>query len=197
MLELGFGRLESEPDCFVKKGVSSTQGHDNCGCACGRSPECWEAITSRQLFVQLEETLKLKRVEFIENGKSVLLLGDYITKIKDKVTLKSKDAYVDNMLAMLGMESCKPTSTPMVRKESAANGDQEMLEGSEAETYRSVVSILMYFKRHRFDLRCAAKSVAMAISSPTKGHMRRLKRVLRYIQGTRDMHLELIRPENS
>ena len=79
-------------------------------------------------FVQLEKTLKLKRVEFIENGKSVLFLGDYITKFKDKITLKSKDTYVDNMLTMLGMENCKPTSTPMVRKESAANDDQEMLE---------------------------------------------------------------------
>ena len=95
---------------------------------------------------------------------------------------------------MLGMESCKPTSTPMVRKEFASNDDQEMLEGSEAETYRSVVGILMYFKRHRFDLHYAAKSLAMASSSPTKGHMRRLKRVLRYFQGMRDMHLELVRP---
>ena len=77
---------------------------------------------------------------------------------------------MDNMLAMLGMESCKPTSTPMVRKESATNDDEEM-------------GILMYFERHRFDLHYAAKSLAMASSSPTKGHMRRLKRVLRYIQG--------------
>ena len=113
--------------------------------------------------------LKLKRVEFIEKGKSVLFLSDCITKFKDKITLKSKDAYVDNMLTSTGMESCKPTSTPMVRKESAANGDEEMLEGSEAETYRSVVGILMYFRRHRFDLHYAAKSLAMASSSPTKG----------------------------
>ena len=108
-------------------------------------------------FVQLEKTLKLKRVEYIENGKSVLFLGDYITKFKDKITLKSKDAYVDNMLAMLGMESCKRTSTPMVRKESASNDDQEMLEGSEAEMYRSVLGMLMYFKRHRFDFHYAEK----------------------------------------
>ena len=79
-------------------------------------------------------------------------------------------------------------------KESVANDAQEMLEGSEAETYRSIVGILMYSKRHRFDLHYAAKSLAMASSSPTKGHMRRLKRVLRYIQGTRDMHLELVQP---
>ena len=135
MLELGFERLESKSGCFVKEEVSHL---DN-------------------FFVQLEKTLKLKRVEFIEIGKSVLFLGDYITKFKDKITLKSKDANVDNMLAMLGMESCKPTSTPMVRKESAANDDQEMLEGSEAETYRPVVGILMSFKRHRFHLQYAAK----------------------------------------
>ena len=78
------------------------------------------------------------------------------------ITLKSRDTNVSNMLTMLGMESCKPTSTPMVRKESAANDDQEMLEGSEAEAYRSVVGILMNFKRHRFDLHYAAKSLAMA-----------------------------------
>ena len=121
-------------------------------------------------------------------------MGDYITKYKDKVTLKSKGTYVDNMLTMLSMEGCKPTDTPMVRKESVANGDEELLEGPEAETYRSVVGILMYFKRHRFDLHNVGKSLAMASSSPTKGHMRHLKRVLRYVQGTRDMHLELIRP---
>ena len=160
MLELGFERLESEPGCFAKKGV--------------RHKDTTKVVYVDDLlsvrkrkhldnfFVQLEKTLKLKRVEFIENRKSVLFLGDYIAKFKDKVTLKSKDAYVDNMLAMLGMESCKPTSTPMVRKESAANDDQEMLNGSEAETYRSVVGILMYFKRHRFDLHHAAKSLAMA-----------------------------------
>ena len=80
-------------------------------------------------FLHLEKTLTLKRVEYIENGKSVLFLGDYNTKYKDKVAVKRKDAFVDNVLAMLGMEGCKPTSTPMVRKESAANGDEEMLQG--------------------------------------------------------------------
>ena len=128
-------------------------------------------------FVQLEKTLKLKRVEFIEIGNSVLFLRDYIKKFKDKITLKSKDTCVDIMVTMLGMENCKPTNTPMVRKESVANDDQEMLEGSEAETYRSIVGILMYSKIHLFDLHYAAKSLAMASSSPTKSHMRRLKRV--------------------
>ena len=189
MLELGFERLESESGCFVKKGVT----HKDTIIVVVHVDDLLSVGKRKHLdnfFVPLEKTLKLKRVEFIENGKSVLFLGDYI----DKITLKSKDPYVDNMLAMPGMESCKPRSTPMVRKRVCGKRRPIELEGSEAETYRSVVGILMYFKRHRFDLHHAAKSLAMASSSPTKGHMRRLKRVLRYVRGTRDMHLELVRP---
>ena len=111
----------------------------------------------------------------------MLFSGEYITKYKDKVTLKSKDAYVDKHAGDAGRGGLR---TPMVRKESAANGDEDMLEGPEAETYRSVVGILMYFKRHRFTRQ-----------TNQRGHMRRLKRVLRYIQGTRDVHLELVRPQ--
>ena len=55
MLELGLERLESEPGCFVKKGVSHK---DHCGCACGRSPECWEAKTSRQLLSPIGEDVE-------------------------------------------------------------------------------------------------------------------------------------------
>ena len=130
----------------------------------------------------------------------MLFLGDHITRYKDRSTLKSKHAYVDNMLAMLSMEGSKPTDTPMVRKESATNGDEELLDRSESETYRSIVGILMYYilmyyKRHHFDLHYSAKTLTTASSSPTRSHMRRLK--LRYIQGTRDAHLELDRPWSS
>ena len=54
-------------------------------------------------FAKLEKALKLNRVEYSENGKSVLFLGDHISKYKEKVTIKCKDAYVDNMLATMGI----------------------------------------------------------------------------------------------
>ena len=52
-----------------------------------------------------------------------------------------------NMSAMLSMEGCKPTDALMVLKECAENGDEELLERSESETYRSLVGILTCFKR--------------------------------------------------
>ena len=45
---------------------SRPQGHDHCGCACGRSSECWEANTYLDNFyVQLEKMLKLKQVSVV------------------------------------------------------------------------------------------------------------------------------------
>ena len=106
MLELGFERLESKPGCFVKKGVR----HKDTIIVVVHVDDLLSVGKVNHLdnfSVQLEKTLKLKRVEFIENGKSVLFLGDYITKFKDKITLKSKDTHADDMLTMLGMENCK------------------------------------------------------------------------------------------
>ena len=100
MLELGFERLESEPGCFVKKGVT----HKDTIIVVVHVDDLLSVGKRKHLdnfFVQMEKTLKLERVKFVENGKSVLFLGDYITKFKDMITVKSKDTYVDNMHTML------------------------------------------------------------------------------------------------
>ena len=65
MLELGFERLESEPGCFVKKGVSHKDTiivvvHVDNLVSVGKRKHL------DNFFVQLEKTLKLKRVEFID-----------------------------------------------------------------------------------------------------------------------------------
>ena len=70
MLDLGFERLESEPGCFVKKGAAPKDtiivvGHVDDLLSVGKRKHL------DNFFVQLEKTLKLKRVEYIENGKSV------------------------------------------------------------------------------------------------------------------------------
>ena len=41
-----------------------------------------------RFFMQLAEKLKIKHIVYLDDGKPVLFLGDYITKYKDKITLK-------------------------------------------------------------------------------------------------------------
>ena len=141
-------------------------------------------------FVQFLKTkLKLKRVEHVQLGKPFAFLGDEITIHPNKVTIKAKDEYVDNMLDIMGMKNCRTVDTPMVHKESPEEGDDIPLTEDEQKKYQVVCGILMYYKRHRFDLHYAGKSLAMHASTATQLDMRRLKRVLRYCLKTRDMEL--------
>ena len=99
MLNLNSARLESELLCFVKKGVTPKDSiivvvHVDDLLSVGKREKL------DRFFAQLAETLKIKHIEYIENGKPVLFLGDYITKCKDKITLKSKDTYVDGYVLL-------------------------------------------------------------------------------------------------
>ena len=74
MLELGFERLESEPGCFVKNGVS----HKDTIIVVVHVDDLLSVGKRKHLdnfFVQLERTLKLKRVEHIDNVKISVVLG--------------------------------------------------------------------------------------------------------------------------
>ena len=200
MLDLGFECLESEPGCFVKKGVSlkdttSVVVHVDDLLSVGMRKHL------DNFFVQLEITLKLKRVKYIENGKSVLFVVSAIILVTTSQSSRTISPSRARMRMWITCPRCWAWTAANRRthrwceRSLQQTTTKRCCKELRAETYRSVVGILMYFKRHRFDLHHVAKTLAMANSSPTKGHMRRLKRVLRYIHGTRDMHLELVRPQ--
>ena len=83
MLGLGSMRLESEPGCFVKKGATLKNSlivvvHVDDLLSVGKREKL------DKFFAQLAGTLKIKHVEYIEIGKSVLFLGDHITKVQEQ-----------------------------------------------------------------------------------------------------------------
>ena len=84
-----FVRWASEPGSFVKKGA--TQKDTTIGIV--HVDDLLSVGKRKNLdnsFLQLAGTQKLKRVEHMEIGKSVLFLGGHITRYKDRITLKSK-----------------------------------------------------------------------------------------------------------
>ena len=132
MLNLNFVRWASGPGCFVTQGATPEDTiivivHVDDLLSVGQRKNL------DNFLVQLARTWKLQRVEYFEIARSVLSLGDHITRYKDRISLKSRKAYEDNMPAMLSMEGCKPTDTPMVRKEPRANIDEELLKRSESD----------------------------------------------------------------
>ena len=79
LLDLNFERLESETGCFVKKGATPKDSiilvvHVDDLLSMGRREKLDKFLE------QVAETLKIKQKEYIENGKSVPFLCDYITK---------------------------------------------------------------------------------------------------------------------
>ena len=123
MLDLNSERLESEPGCFVKKGATPKDSiivvvHVDDLLSVGKREKL------DRFFMQLAEKLKIKHREYLEDSKPVLFLGDYITKYKDKITRKSKDTYVDNMLTMLTMEGCNPDVFQETSFRSALRGEK-------------------------------------------------------------------------
>ena len=87
----------------------------------------------------------------------------------------------------LGMQDCKPVKTPI----SAGNKLVKATEQDECvdqKQYQSAVGSLMYLAvSTRPDISYSVGSLARFNSKPTKEHWVALKRVLRYLKGTKDL----------
>ncbi len=172
--QVGLQRLVTEPGAFVnvERGVFMIVHVDDMYISAGKR-------VLQELVQFFSNPFKLKRVDFLERGAPFSFLGDEITLYDDKVTIRTKDEYVDNMLNIMGMTGCRTVDTPMVPKEASDEYDNEPLEPEVQKKFQMVVGILMYYRRHRYDLHYAAKSLAMRASAATGVDMKRLKRVLR------------------
>nr|GEU65143.1 retrovirus-related Pol polyprotein from transposon TNT 1-94 [Tanacetum cinerariifolium] len=80
------------------------------------------------------------------------------------------------------MESCDPVGTPMEIKDKL---DQDQ-NGSpvDATKYRSMIGALMYLTSSRLDIVHATCLCARYRAKPTEKHLKELKRIFRYLQGT-------------
>ena len=95
--------------------------------------------------------------------------------------------YFDKILARVGMTDCKPARTPYSETQSKQTSDNESIDKNE---YLEHIGMLNYpAVLTRPDLLYALSRLAQKCSNPTKGDMRRVTRVFRYINGTKDLGL--------
>nr|GEV50333.1 copia protein [Tanacetum cinerariifolium] len=97
-------------------------------------------------------------------------------------TSSSGDASSASLTYKFGMDSCDPVDTPMVDR---LKLDEDPLGIPVDQTqFRSMVGSLMYLTANRPDLVFAVCMCARYQASPTKKHLKALKRVFRYLRGT-------------
>ena len=137
---------------------------------------------------------KLKsKFKMEDMGKLKDLLGIKIVQQSDKVML-TQDGYITKVLEKFNMKHCKPVSTPMVPNENIheykkLNNDEDTPQG-----YRELIGSLLYLANGtRPDIAFAVNQLSQYVTNPTLQHWTALKRILRYVQGTKSLGLEYIR----
>ena len=96
--------------------------------------------------------------------------------------------HVEKALALMGMEGCKEAPTPMVSEiaKTELENDAE-LDAEKAKLYRSITMLLMYFVVDIFVAQYAVKELSREMQKPQESSWNRLKRVLRFLQGCKDL----------
>lgn len=137
---------------------------------------------------KLSESFKMKDL-----GEVSSFLGLDITRCLDNGTLElSQQAYIEKVLARFGMKDCKPVATPM-----DVNCKWKKSNIPTDEPFKELLGSLQYLTiMSRPDITIAVSILSQFQSSPGKEHWDGLKRILRYLQGTKSMKMVYTRDKD-
>ncbi len=126
-----------------------------------------------------------KRFKMEDCGEASICLGLEIRRDRPKKLLHlSQQRYAEKILHRFGMEDSKPVVTPMEGQLLQSDIEGEPFDSSK---YRKAVGSLMYLAvGTRPDISFAISRLAQYVESPTQKLWVAIKRVLRYICGTKN-----------
>jgi histone deacetylase 1/2 len=112
-------------------------------------------------------------------------LGIEVQKTDQGLCLSQKK-YTADLLQRAGMIRCKPVTTPLSSSSKMSVIDGTPLGQEDATKYRSIVGALQYLTLTRPDISYSVNKVCQYLHSPTTSHMSAVKRILRFLQHTRN-----------
>lgn len=145
--------------------------------------------SSKSLLEKITSSLK-KEFPMSDLGRLKFFLGIKVDYNKAGLFL-SQSHYAAEIIARAGMTECKPISTPadVNTKLSADTGDRI----DNPKQYRSLAGALQYLTFTRPDITYAVQQMCLFMHDPRQQHLTALKRIVRYIQGTKGHGLQLYR----
>jgi len=128
----------------------------------------------------------------VQRGQIHEYLGmtlDYTTK--GKVTFKMDD-YISRLMAEVPEDMNGTATTPAANYLFQTNPDAKKLNKQTSELYHYLVAKLLYLcKRVRPDIMTAVAFLTTRVSSPDQDDYNKLSRCIKYLRGTKDLHLTL------
>lgn len=196
--------LKQSPRCWNKKFVSRILG---IGFIQSKADPCIfykleedKSITIIAIFV--DDGLVIGKEESVIKYKSLLMeefksrdlgpvshiLGVKVERNNDKLMM-SQESFITKLLEVNGMKDCKPISTPLPTKIERDN-KEALTPYSDITNYQSMVGSLIYLSNTtRPDIAFTVHILAKKMVRPSVYDVVLVKRVFRYLQGTKDLAL--------
>lgn len=143
-------------------------------------------FTSQQIIKDwLKENLK-QHFEMKDLGEASQCIGLNITRTGNKVML-DQEKYISDILARFKMTDCKAVRTPIeVGLKFNEDTEEEMLDCP----YQQAIGALLYVAQStRPDISFAVNMLSRYNKEPKQVHWTAVKRIFRYLQGTKNMKL--------
>ena len=142
------------------------------------------------MVVDLHKELLLHMTGELSEGQEATFLGRCMRRTSTSVHMFMETSYVDRILELAGMSTCKAAPTPGT--DALRRGTAELAEPlspEEHQQYRKPVGQLLWLSNLR--IMYAIEELSRGLASPTTDHWAKLKHLLRYLSGTKDYVQEL------
>ena len=127
-----------------------------------------------------------KEFEMSMLGELTYFLGLQVQQNQDGIFLL-QTKYLKQILKKYGMEDLKPVCTPMVIGCSLSANNESVVVHQ--PTYRSMIGSLLYLTGTRPDIMHAVGIVGRLQANPKEAHLQAVKRIFKYLQGTKNYGL--------
>jgi hypothetical protein len=172
-----------DPCLFVHKKAICLTYVDDC---------LWFGRDGKALDALIDE-MKGKMDLTVESKDVSNFLGIKFTRNGDTIELK-QTGLIDKIIEATGMQDCNPKPTPADPK--TLGKDPNGQPFNESWSYASVVGMLLYLSGNsRPDIAFAVNQAARFTHDPKESHAKGIKRIVRYLIGTKDRGL-IFRPTN-
>lgn len=141
--------------------------------------------SSAQQIASVKMQLK-DRFEMTDSGPCKFVLGIEVVDNTDGSVTLCQRRYVDDILKRFGMEDCKPVASPVDISLKLTADDE--VNAQATVPYREAVGALMHLMcATRPDIAFAVGMVSRFMESPKEMHWTAVKRILRYLKGTKSI----------
>lgn len=127
-----------------------------------------------------------KRFEMKDLGAVAVMLGIEIKRDRSNRKLYiSQREYTDHVLNRFGMSQCRPVTTPMEKASSKPKSELLDIPADDVPYRQAIGSLIYLVTGSRPDIAFAVSKLSQHLDKPLNSHWLGVKRVMRYLAGTR------------